>query len=344
MRLLLFFTFLSFCIGMSYAQTEFYHYEGQFDKDSNLVMDFYVKNDTLEGYYYFDSGVKFKIEGLFDGKKFEITKDDVAHTFFSGFISENQDLIGNWTDLKSFPKKILKLSQDYSESVKLQELVLVDKIPLIDKESSPVYDIKMNQIYPKIENDKNIENQFLKIFFGENECSSYKDCFDKANDKLIEEYTSLSDAFEEYPDVQAMSWTCHTRTRVFFNDYNYLVIEDDNYSYWGGIHGLTTWHLKSFDITTGKQVVLDDVFDKQNQELLLNMIKKKLINYYDEDWLFSIEDVFIPTNFGFDKHGITFIYNPYQIAAYVYGQIPVSFSYDEIYELLNDNFKKRLNL
>jgi hypothetical protein len=117
--------------------------------------------------------------------------------------------------------------------------------------------------------------------------------------------------------------------------------------YEGGAHGINQLITFNFDIATGKQITLADIFapgyESQLKNTLLKALKSKTgLNSMDElkdaGYLYSM-DIFPSENFILNDETITFVYNPYEIAPYAVGSIELIITYSEVSKILNPSFK-----
>ncbi|MBR1687657.1 MAG: DUF3298 domain-containing protein [Prevotella sp.] len=110
----------------------------------------------------------------------------------------------------------------------------------------------------------------------------------------------------------------------------------------GGAHGINQLLTLNFDVKTGKLLTLRDVFVKGYEtplnELLLEALEKHvgvtdLKGLRENDYLYSM-DIFASEHFILGEDGITFVYNPYEIAPYAKGKTELTLSYDALKDLL----------
>lgn len=114
-------------------------------------------------------------------------------------------------------------------------------------------------------------------------------------------------------------------------------------SYMGGAHPLETYHFESFDITNGKKLSLSDVVPATKQEelrLLAERAFREVRGLEPEADLTGAgfefeEDRFTLTdNFAIEDEGLSFYYNPSDIAPYSEGPTEIRLTYDELEGLL----------
>lgn len=130
----------------------------------------------------------------------------------------------------------------------------------------------------------------------------------------------------------------------------------NNYSNTGGAHGNNYTFGWNFDLETGKRLTLDDIAEDKEvfmanvKEYVLELCKSdaynsRLFPEYEAniDWILQ-DDLWY-----FDHEGITFISNPYELAAYAEGTLYFTVPY-EVLEGLKDaysydgGFRKSVNL
>ena len=115
--------------------------------------------------------------------------------------------------------------------------------------------------------------------------------------------------------------------------------------YEGGAHGISQHLTINFEQSTGRQLMLADVFVPGYERQLSATLQKALCAYAGVDninelknqgYLYSM-DMFPSENFILGENAITFIYNPYEIAPYEKGSIELKLSYSEVDELLSNS-------
>lgn len=115
-------------------------------------------------------------------------------------------------------------------------------------------------------------------------------------------------------------------------------------AYEGGAHGNRQQQTVNFDIRTGKQLTLKDVFvpgyEKGLNELLLKALEdktgaKNINELHNKNYLVS-NDMYATENFVLNDGTVTFIYNAYEIAPYAIGTTELTLSDNDLSNL----FKK----
>ena len=113
--------------------------------------------------------------------------------------------------------------------------------------------------------------------------------------------------------------------------------------YEGGAHGINQHLSMNFEQSTGRQLMLADVFAPGYERKLSSILQKALCEYVgvgnikelkNQGYLYSM-DMFPSENFILGEETITFIYNPYEIAPYEKGSIELTIAYRDLDDILN---------
>lgn len=110
--------------------------------------------------------------------------------------------------------------------------------------------------------------------------------------------------------------------------------------YTGGAHGSYSTEYHVYSLRDGFEFAAADFFGEAKMEALLAAIRAKLYEKYgvtdDEglaDYGFFPEYISVTDNFRVTPEGVTFYYNPYEIACHATGSIEVEFTDKELNEL-----------
>ena len=118
----------------------------------------------------------------------------------------------------------------------------------------------------------------------------------------------------------------------------------DVYEYTGGAHGNRYLLIQNYDLQTGDAVSEQDFFIDDYYEPLKTLLLEALIAQTDEAETmkdlrrlgYSVADVVPNENFYVTPEGITYVYNPYEIAPYAMGCIQISLPWDSLRHLLRN--------
>lgn len=106
-------------------------------------------------------------------------------------------------------------------------------------------------------------------------------------------------------------------------------------TYTGGAHPMDSFITLNYGITTGQILELKDIFKPGFEKNLPTMLLEKL----DTEVLFNKFVIDLPEQFTFQKEGINFIYNRYEIAPYVAGPQEALLNYTEMDNILKDTYR-----
>jgi hypothetical protein len=139
---------------------------------------------------------------------------------------------------------------------------------------------------------------------------------------------------------------------IYFIGHNYLSFGTDTNIYSGGAHGNYSIAMYAFDVKNKKLLKLEDIIKDNDIPGFLAIAKQhfaksahvdtnahwKAAGYWfnkkdsqkvEPKWL--LEDGFyLPKNFAIDNHGITFLYQSYEIAPYSYGAPSFTIPWDQL--------------
>ena len=155
-----------------------------------------------------------------------------------------------------------------------------------------------------------------------------------------EHYTDTPEYFVEYSSNSSYS--------VQRADNLILSVREDGNEYTGGAHGMYGIWGVNYDPSTGEELTLADVCAKV-EELPAILSEKVIENYADEyetfESLQSILEEYEPEDYNWTMgyQGITFYFNPFEIASYAMGAIKVTLWFDESPELFDEKFFEKPN-
>ena len=151
--------------------------------------------------------------------------------------------------------------------------------------------------------------------------------------------------FIEFPDVPA-GYGLEIEQMVLLNTPVILTIEAFNYSFTGGAHGNYGTSYYNFDVITGQLLTLKDILT-EGYESPLKTIAEPIFKktYLEEDmtkysaagFYFENDQFTMTDNFAITKEGLKFMYNPYEIAPYAFGQQEIIIPYTTLKALIKPN-------
>lgn len=223
------------------------------------------------------------------------------------------------------------------------------QVALTNDKNSPLCEVNISLLYANKPGDKvarEINNTIIADVFNY-EHLTMKQAVDSFTNKYISDYKeNLTDMYKaDRSNRQVISWYQYKYTlKSYLKEARngVLCYAYDMDSYEGGAHSTTLSSMVNFDIKTGKQITLKDIFapgyESPLNDLLLNALQKKkgvkdIEGLHNMGYLLST-DIYAPENFILEDNGITFIYNPYEIAPYALGATDITISNSDLKKIL----------
>lgn len=149
---------------------------------------------------------------------------------------------------------------------------------------------------------------------------------------------SDDDADMYNPMESAYSYDHNTDLIIQFNKSNLLSYTVERYDYSGGAHGMTTDSCFTILLNKGRFLKQDDLFDEIALDKVAELIIMKIAKdnkvddpmKLEEQGFFSVKEIYPNGNIFANGEGITWIYNPYDIAAYAIGSVEVTIPYADL--------------
>ena len=116
----------------------------------------------------------------------------------------------------------------------------------------------------------------------------------------------------------------------FYFDNEMIVFSNSSDTYLGGAHGLPTVDYETYSLKSGKKILLSDFINVEKYQFQLEKLLQKAAKEYVENEMTLDENIPISDAYYFGPKGITFSYNPYQIAGFAAGIIELFIPYSDI--------------
>lgn len=188
------------------------------------------------------------------------------------------------------------------------------------------------QIYFDLEitnKKKDINNRELYDILGD-KCFAFIGEFNKTQDEIK----------KEDPEHTRHSYTYDEsfQSKMIFH---ILAIQSNVQYYSGGAHGSYRTKNLNYDLNKNERIKLKDIVT--NMDSLMIIVENKFRTVYkvpqganinSSGFQFPEDEFELTENFLVENDGITYLWNPYEIAAYSYGQISLKLKYKEINDLL----------
>lgn len=200
--------------------------------------------------------------------------------------------------------------------------------------------------FPQVEYSQNqaVENRINKLIQGYLLQPLFVENPPESVEKLIDEFLREYETFKsDFPEAFQL-WSLERTGKVRHNSDYIFSLESSEYSYLGGAHPNTHIKFINYNLKSGEEIKLDDLFIN-NFEKDLNRIAelefRKLrelsdtadlgqAGFWFDDNRFHLNDNFLITD-----SSLIFYYNNYEITAYAFGPTELEISYLKIKDLIN---------
>lgn len=164
--------------------------------------------------------------------------------------------------------------------------------------------------------------------------------------QYLQEGKEAIDSYGEDMDAAAtwMSYEEQAEGVVTFQESNFLSYQFKVFSYMGGAHGNTITANRVFDLGNQQVITLANLFSGESLAEVGTMLRQALATLNECESVeqlaqsgifFSANDIEPTDNFLLDDKGLTWIYDPYEIAPYAYGPVTVALSWKELLDLID---------
>lgn len=222
---------------------------------------------------------------------------------------------------------------------------------LPDDLESPFYEIEL--VFPIPKNPLDTDgflNQEIKRIMGLDK----KLTFDKGVEELLKDLKQnyqqvIEEEYGEQSEVIVNDWQFSKIIKIDFNEKDYLILSENTQEYTGGAHDYQHKKYYAFDRQKQKPLHLENlttIDTVELQNLLENQFRKDFDLRADE----QLDEVLFENhlksgeNFRFDKQGIYFVYNPYEVGPYALQDFEIFISYCDLKGTLIPEFAERMNL
>ena len=176
----------------------------------------------------------------------------------------------------------------------------------------------------------NIQNQLLQNIIGEKALN--QDIYASINNHIN---ATIYEWKKDIDDDCQSDWQEIYKGYFLTAAHNFISYMLEVYQYFGGAHGVGNTFSINFNLKTGRRVLESDLFVANYEKTLQGIIKSNLRRAHpdligDITW----EDVVPNDNFYITSKGITYIFNPYEIAYYALGTIKVNLPWKDLAPIL----------
>jgi len=261
---------------------------------------------------------------------------------FDGKFLNTATLKGSWQATESAVKSNFLLTEKYEKGSVQLDVIHFEKQLDCDEDKACA---TMKLHFPKVRKAGNkklanainatINKNLLEML---NELATNPD---EADANSIETATAaFFDSFGEDGEPYGQMWSNEIDWDIYYNRHSILSFGLNKYYYTGGAHpNYMSLHF-NFDLNKGEKIKLDDLFEGDYETLLLKLAEKELRLQQDipanaplSDFIFETE-LTLNENFYISSEGITFVYDPYEIAPYAVGTITLPIAFKDIKKII----------
>ena len=189
-----------------------------------------------------------------------------------------------------------------------------------------------------------VRQKIRSLCFGDDfefEEGSLDNLAQRIRDDYYEEYVEANQGLLEELDVSEeeafnLNWECCIKGKFGEKYKDYVMYTADVYHYLGGAHGISAELPVVINLNDGMFVPYSHFTGDISEDKLLELIDNHKFDKLDLDDEINPEDVFMvdpiepSDSFTVDEKGITFYYQPYEVAAYVFGVIMIPIPWEEL--------------
>jgi len=153
------------------------------------------------------------------------------------------------------------------------------------------------------------------------------------------------DAFQAENQDRIQTWFLDAKANVLKQHPGYLPLQYTFVTYAGGAHPNSMFTYINYDVRNKKEILLTDLIVEDGMakltaaaERIFRKNEKLAPDASLKDQYFFENDIFkLNDNFTLTKEGLKFLYNPYEIKAYVFGTTELLIPYSDLTDILKPN-------
>jgi hypothetical protein len=337
--------------------------EGKINNKLDIEMNLTRLDSVLDGNYFYenigepiyfhyysymgdDGNIHIEEEGGYDEEY-----NTIITGIFEGKFISGDELDGKWMNQDSSETYDFYLKENYPAGSAKFDIKHLNKNYGVSDYAN--YAVSIELVCPVMidypdQAVRNKINSYLMNFYlngsmqGGNGYSTLTDRIDSFIEDYRQEIEADSEVFKDYKPI----YENNEFTSIAFNSDSILSLEISEYLFTGGAHGNSSFTLVSFNLATGDQIKLDDIF-YGNYHNRLNKAGEKIFreqfradsarSLYDQGY-FGFENGFaLNDNFDIYKGGIKFQFNPYEAGAYAIGAPEIFIPWSEIRDIIRDD-------
>lgn len=311
--------------------------------EHDVLLELYAENDSLKNglYYIYESNPASREE-----------ENDYHNNAHWSVTFSNGKITGKWISEDGSKKYDITLKEvnyktSYRFSVFTQDDSAVVKLKSFSVSAQTTDQWCMPGNMPAA--DKEFLSASILQILGCTSGEKAEDCIKKQNTTYFNNYRKDIDVDITEDESHMYNHEASRILSVVYNKKGFVILEEGNYQYMGGAHGMHGSTYTCLDVTGKKIWHLSDVLTVDTSALsaILETEARHIFNIPAGEKLSErllVDTINVTDNFHFTSAGITFHYNPYEIASYADGEVSLFIPFNRLSAYLTPNFKKRMNL
>ena len=324
-----------------------------------ITMQLHRRGQEYSGYYYYESAQQpIDVSGGDSSgvlvlrayiPKNDIDDDNNNDETFRGRWNGN-NYSGTWKMPGKYPSQSFTLIPQASALISDFIIIYTEgKSKLYpQKKKSPQASFYESSVWPTGNSmiDLFLRKELIKVCNGKDSMQEIGEVLLDNKREFFKEYATENKYAnrDDTADAEFMNWETARNVEIIYSSPKIICVSASSSSYTGGAHGNFGTSFYSYDLRNRKQLHLADVInvnDSVSLNLILEQKIRKAFNLKSTDQLSTVlfeDSIKANDNFFVTEKGISFNYHPYEIAAYVYGEISLFIPFKEIKSILKDDF------
>lgn len=345
--IVLFFTVLNVD---TFGQGRYLHMKGLIGTNEPVTAELVMSGNRVEGFYNnnnYGQRISIAIYGEMQTDGSIVMNDKVSDKLiFTGKFTDGKQISGMWEKNGSEEKYPFNLKEEYSGgSIPYQLYSVRSKTSLTGAKDSPMALFESSILLPPDTMNRKValvlNNVMYSRLFGSEKVQEPKILFKELETRFFNHYQTNNADINTAENYQYLNWEKRKNMLVMFNENYITTLQFNDYAYTGGAFGLNITKYLVFDVRTGRDLKLADLFapgfyDKLGF-LITDHIKENLSIGKDDHlsgYGFFADKIEPTGNFYINTRGIGFHYNTYEISGMETGPQDIFIPFSELNQLL----------
>lgn len=337
----------------TFGQNRYLHMTGTIGANDPVTADLIISGGRVDGFYNnnnYGQRISIAVSGeLQAGGNMVINEKSSDRLLFTGNFTGGNRITGMWEKSDQNEKFPFELNEVYSGGSAPYRLYSVhSKTSLSGSKDSPIALFQASVLLPPDTMNKkiamNINSAVFSRFFGTTRTQNPETLIKDLETRYFNLYKTNNTGINTAGNYQFLNWEKRKTMLVMFNENYITTMNFRDYAYTGGDFSLDIEKFLVFDIRTGRDLKLADIFapgfyDKIGL-IITNRIKENLKIDNSEslsNYGFFADKAEPTENFYVNTAGIGFHYNTYEIAGKETGPQVVFIPFSELKPLLSSN-------